>query len=128
MIDFSEIFYCAIVIPLKVALLLQYMRIFVPTRRGMIYVAIHVLIWSNVVMYLFLVFWLTFACIPREKIWNPAVPGKCLNPKANSVFSASWNMVSDFTILFLPIYSIWKLQMPVKRKAGVSAVFVVGLL
>lgn len=37
-------------------------------------------------------------------------------------------MISDFTILALPIYSLWKLQMPIKRKAGVSMVFAIGII
>ena len=128
LIDYSEIFYCPVVFVSKLALLLQYKRIFVPSKRGLIYIAIHILIWSNLIVYLFVFFWLIFACNPRGKIWNPTIPGHCLNPEANSIFSASWNMVSDFTILALPLYSIWSLKLPIKRKAGVSVIFTIGLM
>ena len=37
-------------------------------------------------------------------------------------------MVSDFTILLLPIVEVWRLQMSKHRKIGVSAVFATGLL
>ncbi len=37
-------------------------------------------------------------------------------------------MVSDFTILLLPIISISHLQMRLTRKIGVSAVFATGFL
>lgn len=37
-------------------------------------------------------------------------------------------MVSDFTILLLPIVEVWRLQMSRQRKIGVSAVFATGLL
>lgn len=37
-------------------------------------------------------------------------------------------MVSDFTILLLPIVEVWRLHMSTQRKIGVSAVFATGLL
>lgn len=68
------------------------------------------------------------ACEPRAKIWDPTVPGKCNNVLAILIFSGSWNVFSDLAILLLPLYVIWRLQLPVKRKLGVSVVFAAGTL
>ena len=69
-----------------------------------------------------------FECTPREKIWNPSLPGTCINIQLSFVITAVINIVSDVTILLLPLAWIWQLQMPVTRKLGVSAVFATGLL
>lgn len=38
------------------------------------------------------------------------------------------NIASDFSILFLPVFAVWKLQIALKRKMTISAVFGTGLL
>lgn len=67
-------------------------------------------------------------CLPRKKVWNPTMQGRCIDlpvaPKAGAVI----NIISDFSILVLPIGKIWQLQMSQKRKLEVSAVFSTGLL
>lgn len=69
------------------------------------------------------------ACTPREKIWDPTVPGgKCTNLKVSLVVSSTTNVVSDILILLLPQNIIWRLQMPLQRKIGVSLIFVVGIM
>ena len=64
----------------------------------------------------------------QEKAWKPFLPGKCVNFNAILIAAATINVVSDFTILILPIRSIWNLKMPTRRKLGISSVFGVGLL
>ena len=68
------------------------------------------------------------SCIPREKIWNPTIPGTCLHNDLNLVISAAFNCTLDFLIFLLPIYAIVRLQIRVKQKFGIGAVFAVGLL
>ena len=36
-------------------------------------------------------------------------------------------MASDFVILILPLVAIWRLNIPMRRKLGVAAVFATGL-
>ena len=38
------------------------------------------------------------------------------------------NIVTDFYILFLPIPAVWRLQAPLGKKIGISAVFLTGIL
>lgn len=58
----------------KLAILLQYKRLFVAHKRDFVFYGIHVLIWTNLVFYFIETFLEIFACSPREKIWNPLTP------------------------------------------------------
>jgi len=70
-----------------------------------------------------------FICVPREKIWNPFYQGgKCADQEALVMASASFNAASDFIILLLPIHSVWKLQIPLKKKILIDIYFATGLL
>lgn len=69
-----------------------------------------------------------FQCTPRAKIWNPAIPGTCLNYQAYIFATGIFNVVSDIIMLVFPMICIWNLQMSFKRKLGVSAVFFAGSL
>jgi hypothetical protein len=69
-----------------------------------------------------------FQCHPREKIWNPLIPGSCVDVRASFIFTASVNLVSDIMLLVLPIYFVLQLQMSLNRKIGISAIFASGLL
>ena len=92
----------------KSSTLMDWARVFVPTgTRNMFYWACWVLLWANVLYYTASVIILNLACTPREKIWDPTVPGgKCLNPRVLLVVSSSANVVSDILILLLPQHVI----------------------
>ncbi|KAI1342873.1 hypothetical protein F5Y15DRAFT_271074 [Xylariaceae sp. FL0016] len=42
-----------------------------------------------------------------------------------TAFSAS-DLFTDFVILFMPIYPVWQLHMPLKKKVGVTGIFMIG--
>ena len=51
------------------------------------------------------------------------------SPTANTgVATACFGIISDFYLLLLPIFGVWQLQMPTRRKIGVIVVFATGLL
>ena len=56
------------------------------------------------------------------------VPGHCIGVENNYIAVGVWNVISDFSILILPMVAIWNLQMQNARKIGVAAVFATGLL
>ena len=112
----------------KLAILLQLLGIFVPSRRGTIYHAVIVLIWFNVLSHVASIFAAIFQCAPVQKAWNPTVQGNCINVTALVINTAAINVFSDFSILLLPMISIWQLQMPVRRKGKVSAIFSLGFI
>lgn len=123
------IMYCITVFTIKLSILLQYLRIFAPMKtKDMIYWGIHTVIWLNLAYYLAGVFVEAFLCNPREKYWNVLLDtGHCYNRDAINIVSGIINTVSDFAILLLPQKVIWKLQIPLKRKLAVSAIFLIGL-
>jgi hypothetical protein len=77
----------------KASLLLQLIHIFATRHVGFIYWSIHALIWINFTFYLGLPFALYFECSPREKIWNPHLPGHCINIEAYFVATSVFNIV-----------------------------------
>ena len=77
----------------------------------------------------FAFFWIyVFQCTPREKIWNPTVPGHCVSTIPTYVFTGSFNVASDFLMLLVPLSLVLKLQMERKKKILVTLVFLTGLL
>lgn len=67
-------------------------------------------------------------CRPREKYWNQLPMGSCYSYDAFSLATGFFNVFSDFAILMLPVRSIWKLQVPMKKRLGILAVFATGVL
>ena len=67
-------------------------------------------------------------CRPREKTWNPFLPGHCFNNNASFLATGIFNVVSDFAILILPMPALWGLHAPVRKKIMMVAVFATGFL
>ena len=94
-----------------------------------LYVAIHVLAWSNIGFYLVATIFEIIMCSPREKIWNPLIStGHCYNANAAYMATGIFNVISDFSILILPMIPISKLQMPLKKKIMMIAIFAAGAM
>lgn len=72
---------------------------------------------------------MVFICNPREKAWNQLIKhGHCFDFTALFKSTGVFNVISDFAILILPIRSVWKLQLPLKKKIGICAIFATGFL
>lgn len=66
-------------------------------------------------------------CIPLEKMWNADLQGYC-HP-----FEVWWaltylHIITDFMIFLIPIPVVVTMRIPVRQKAGLLAVFTLGLL
>ena len=114
----------------KLSILLQYLQMFAPLNsRNGLYWTSHALIWTNLVFYLIGSFVVLFGCKPIAKAWDPLIiNGHCINTLAANVASGTINSLSDLVILVLPQVSIWRLQMALRRKIQISALFLIGLL
>lgn len=118
--------YGFVILPIKIAILLQYLRIFSIGRDKLFWVY-HTLIWLHILFYLICAFLEIFSCNPVEKYWKPWIKeGRCLDVKAINIVAASFNSVSDISILIMPQKLIWNLQMSLKKKIGISMVFLTG--
>ncbi|KAF2790798.1 hypothetical protein K505DRAFT_340111 [Melanomma pulvis-pyrius CBS 109.77] len=123
-----QVLYSPPMLAAKLALLLQIQRIFTVNVKNFTYWIVWVLIIANCISYTIFLFMFIFACVPREKIWNPMVPGRCLDLGPTMISSSALNLVSDVAILVVPLLSISSLQMPTRRKVAVSAIFATGTL
>ena len=123
-----EVYYGPLIFVTKLSILLQYLHIFAPIRKSRTYWAVYALIWINILYYTAFMVAILLLCQPFQKIWNPLGPGHCLSLIAINISTSSINIVSDFSILILPIYKILHLQLPRHRKAGIIAVFALGFL
>lgn len=90
---------------------------------------IHVVLWADLAFYTADTLFEIFSCNPRELNWNKLIDhGSCFNIEALIISAGAINVVSDCVILFLPVFSIWRLQLSTKKKVQISAVFAFGLL
>ena len=105
------------------------MRIFAPTKSGMFYWVIHVLIWANLGIYITSTFLIIFQCVPQKDIWNPSYHGKNCNPLGSALMTpGAFNVISDILVLLLPIWATLHLHMTTKNMLGIVAVFATGLM
>lgn len=111
----------------KLAVLWLYRRVFSPVRWSMFDIAIVTLIVVIFGFYSITTMVKIFECSPRDKIWNSALPGKCVEVKWILNISGGFNTVTDYLILLLPIQAVRRLQMDRLKKVLVVLAFTFGL-
>ncbi|KAI1141802.1 hypothetical protein F5Y05DRAFT_373835 [Hypoxylon sp. FL0543] len=125
--NISDIIYCLTMFTAKYVVLRQIELIFFDHHRNNItYKAIWALIWVNLLFALSLGITFIFACVPRRKIWQPNIQGRCTNSFSTVAGGSAINMVSDYAILIVPLAAVSRLQLPVAKKLRAAAVFAVG--
>ncbi|KAI1174365.1 hypothetical protein F4777DRAFT_554246 [Nemania sp. FL0916] len=127
----SSQLYIGVILPVKVAILLEWIRIFVPPgSRNLVFWASHSMIFIVIGFYIALIVAFNVACTPVEANWNVLIKGDCsrVNTKYTNLSTSAFNLISDVLILLIPQRVIWKLNMSTKRKIGVSVVFAIGVL
>lgn len=80
-------------------------------------------------------FFLAFVCVPPYLFWDPeaqtAAPEKCLSQPTQQMFfnlNGICNIMQDVSIYLLPMPMLWNLQMPLRQKLALGALFSVGLV
>ncbi|OHW99307.1 integral membrane protein [Colletotrichum incanum] len=69
----------------------------------------------------------TLVCIPIQANWDPTVPNvRCINQTKVFAYDTSLGIISDLTILAVPIILMWKLQIPGYRKAKFVGILSAG--
>ena len=71
-----------------------------------------------------------FKCYPMAASWStkPHPDAHCLNMTVLHNVIGAFNVVSDVLILLLPFPILWRLQMPLAKKLGTSAIIATGSL
>ncbi len=129
-VHLGAVFYGPIAMCIKVAILVTWLRIFVPAgQHTPTFWILHTLIWVNILYYVITTFTEIFRCWPLEAVWNPFLEGRsCLiNVEAQNIATSVLNFISDTAILAMPQWIIWKLQMSRSRKRGLSFLFLIGI-
>jgi len=107
----------------KISIVLQYLRVFVAQRiRWLCWTAIGFIIING----LWAVVSGIFTCIPIAAFWDVTIHGHCLSHKFLWFFNAAMNIVTDLTILVLPMPVLSTLRLPLKQKVGLMFVFAMG--
>ncbi|KAB8273323.1 hypothetical protein BDV30DRAFT_249013 [Aspergillus minisclerotigenes] len=107
----------------KFSILFQYLRIF-PDRRFRIacWVMMGIVAcygtWAVVSGYV--------NCVPVAKFWDRTIPGSCLSFEGVWFFNASMNIVTDLTLLIMPMPLLSQLQLPRLQKFALMGVFAIG--
>lgn len=114
---------------IKAAILLEWLRIFLPkgTRNYFYWISV-VMLSVDILFYSAALIAINLTCMPHNKIWDPTVSGHCIDSKPLDITSAAINFVIDVIVLILPQKVIWGLQMSFSKRLGVSAVFMFGIL
>lgn len=128
----ARILYCVDLFLIKLAILLQLLRIFVPAhKRNVLFWTCHALIWLNFIYYAVYVFLAIFLCRPVKLGWSsqvdPSATGTCLDLRAAYITGAVINTASDVSIVLLPQPWIWNLQLSLNKKIGLCAIFFIGV-
>ncbi|KAF2133989.1 hypothetical protein P153DRAFT_363015 [Dothidotthia symphoricarpi CBS 119687] len=112
----------------KTVIFLQLKKIFTTRQRGIVFWIIIGSLVVNVIFYTIVTFLYTFACTPRERIWNLFTPGTCIDTNTLHLAGGSLNVISDIEALLVPAWAIWQLKMQLKKKIAVFAVFGIGII
>jgi len=116
----------------KLSLFLLYLRLFKPNRitRWLIYGGII----ACGIFYSFSLISNSALCMPKPGQPNDAAhwllrTKDCSKPSQHlAIAQAAFGTLSDFYLLVIPIHSIFQLNLPTRRKIGVSAIFLVGIM
>lgn len=53
---------------------------------------------------------------------------QCLKSQPLSIITGAVGVISDLYLVILPLPAVWSLQLPLRRKIGVSAMFLTGFM
>lgn len=112
----------------KISILQQYLRFLVgkPIRR-----ACWILMWIVVVYTITATALCIFTCYPVSYFWEQVIPGTeghCVNELGLWFANATFNIISDVTILILPMRALYQIHLPKRQKLGLILVFAMGFL
>ncbi|OHE90562.1 integral membrane protein [Colletotrichum orchidophilum] len=65
-------------------------------------------------------------CSPMSQQWAPVEGGHCRDITVDQLISVTINIVVDIAMTALPMPALWGLQMPLRNKVAVSAMFGMG--
>lgn len=67
-----------------------------------------------------------FQCEPVHGFWDIRIKSTCIDFSVPAIVIASFNVVTDFLTLALPMPLIWQLRMSNGRKVQITGMFLLG--
>ncbi|KAK7545163.1 uncharacterized protein J3D65DRAFT_611961 [Phyllosticta citribraziliensis] len=119
----SNILYQILINLTKSSFFIQYLRLFQPTWvhrscKVSLVVILGVMCWG--------VFGGIFLCKPVRRYWDPSVPGTCMDIQTYWFSTAGIGVIMDFVVWLIPMPLIKGLNLPMRQKLSVFAVFALG--
>lgn len=114
--------------PLKVAILVDWCRLFVAGTRTFFFWGSVAVIGLQTAFGIAAIFLLTFQCVPHEAIWDFTIKARCLPLNPLQITAGLVHLVSDVAIFLLPQKIIWTLNMSLRKRFGIAVVFGLGAL
>ncbi|RHZ53964.1 putative integral membrane protein [Aspergillus thermomutatus] len=108
----------------KVSLLWIMTRVFSPYRKAVLFIYVFLVI--MLLYYIPAVIVKIRICNPIAKFWDDSTPGTCLDQSAIILADAVVSVVSDITILLVPLPLTLSLQMPMRKKLRVMGILGAG--
>ncbi|GLB18659.1 hypothetical protein AtubIFM61612_008556 [Aspergillus tubingensis] len=128
LINASQVLYGPLIFLTKLSIFLLYLRVFAPSPKCNQWWFIQILMGLNFFFYLADTIVKIFECTPRARIWDKTVPGRCIDAVIPVLVTSIVNVVSDIMMLLMPIRCVWRLQITLRKKVGITAIFAAGLL
>lgn len=123
----AQYIYLAMTATIKLTFLTFYYRIFAP-QRTMRYLIIGGIVFVTL-SHLILLFLTIFSCMPVSHAWNKFGAGTCwIPPSVLPYLSGALSSATDLYVLFLPIKSLWGLNMKLVSRFRIIGVFMIGIL
>ncbi|EPS32393.1 hypothetical protein PDE_07353 [Penicillium oxalicum 114-2] len=121
----GSILYTLCVASIKLSILMLYKRLFPvrPMKAAVQVVSLIIILWAACGILAG-----CFTCIPTEKLWNPMIPGGCMDLGKFYYGLQIPNIVTDAVILVMPMHIVWGLPISKAQKTGLSIIFILGLL
>lgn len=67
-------------------------------------------------------------CTPIAYHWDKTITGHCISYWKGEVASGAINAILDLILVIMPIPVVWQLQMPLRGKITVTAIFSLALM
>ena len=67
-------------------------------------------------------------CIPIRYNWDKSIDGHCGNSYAGYLFVAIADLITELSIIILPMPYVWSLQLPVGKKIALTCIFGLGIM
>ncbi|KAI0003521.1 hypothetical protein F4779DRAFT_96242 [Xylariaceae sp. FL0662B] len=126
----TRLLYIIAIMFVKVSLLVFYLRLDQrPLMRNTVYFLIFVVVGFSIASF----FILAFSCYPPAMFWDitGTVKGKCISADSQQHFydvNGFLNIIIDLAIYITPIPMLWHIQISLRQKLALTAIFGLGVV